>query len=123
MFGEPFFLTGHGPGLARLRAAECPSDGLVAAVEQAVDAARESTFPFLGDDSAAPEHADAYAAASLWFAEVALHGSEAAEAAQKALRACDLAILRAGVDEWAALAEPIVRTSKSVPPVKRVRTP
>jgi hypothetical protein len=104
------------------------------AAQQGVDAARESTFPFL-DDSAAAR--DAYALSSLWWAEVCLlepqllqhqptsadapsgSASDAADnpalrethrsAAAAALRACDLALLRGGVDEWAAAAAPLMQ--------------
>jgi len=94
--------------------------GLLASAKEQVDAARESTFPFLDESDAAR---CAYATSSLWWADVCLleplvlHDSGAdddaaqsarADAAAAALRACDLALLRAGVDEYAALAGPIM---------------
>ena len=87
---------------------------LISQARGGVDAARESTFPFLEDG--APVYVSAYSAASLWYAEVAVHEAIAAsgagaasvahEASMAALRACDLAILRGGVEEWGTLAEP-----------------
>lgn len=92
----------------------------VAQVREAADAARESTFPFL-ETGSEPRYCAAYAAASLWFAEASVHEAAAAsaagnsvaagDAAAAALRACDLAILRGGVDEWSALAAPIVNAA------------
>ena len=91
--------------------------GTLAEARHLVDLARESTFPFLESSEAARS---AYALASLWWAELCLleaggWGSEvgktattAAEAAAAALRACDLALLRGGLDEWAADAAPII---------------
>ena len=89
-----------------------PSGDALEEAKAAADAARESTFPHL-DDS---HHSSAYAAASLLFAGCLLMEASAApspltasEAATAALRALDLAMLRAGVDEWAAAAAPLVR--------------
>eukprot|EP00966_Prymnesium_polylepis_P136936 3164119-Prymnesium_polylepis.1 len=87
-------------------------DAPLAAAERAADAARESTFAFLEDPSTADQHSAAYAVASLWCAEAALNGPSESEAAQKALRACDLAILRGGVEDWAALAAPIIAAAE-----------
>ena len=80
----------------------------------AADAARESTFPFLADESS-PQyaaHAAAYAYSSLLWAEATLGGG--ADAAAAALRACDLALLRGGVDAWGAAAAPIVERAEAL---------
>ena len=68
-------------------------------------------------------YSGAYAAASLLYASVLLSEASASVASSKqeaarqsardALRAIDLALLRAGVDEWAAVAEPIVREANA----------
>ena len=80
----------------------------------AADAARESTFPFLADESS-PQyaaHRAAYAYSSLLWAEATLGGG--ADAAAAALRACDLALLRGGVDAWGAAAAPIVERAEAL---------
>ncbi|KAL1521464.1 hypothetical protein AB1Y20_021126 [Prymnesium parvum] len=95
--------------LGTLHAASPPSAALVAHARQAVDAAREATFPFLeGEGPYAAAHAAAYAAASLWWAELALHAPHDARGRGEALRACDLAILRGGADVWAPIARPVL---------------
>jgi hypothetical protein len=114
--------------------ADAHCNAILLRAKQGVDAARESTFPFL-DDSAAAR--DAYTLSSLWWAEVCLiepqllheeptsaesqHGSASGGAkcsalreakrgaAAAALRACDLALLRGGVDEWAGAAAPLMK--------------
>ena len=80
----------------------------------AADAARESTFPFLADESSPryAAHAAAYAYSSLLWAEATLGGG--ADAAAAALRACDLALLRGGVDAWGAAAAPIVERAEAL---------
>lgn len=120
--------------LRQTGSADAHGNAILLAAKQGVDAARESTFPFL-DDSAAAR--DAYALSSLWWAEVCLiepqllHGEPTSAeapggnasgaavcfalreaqrgAAAAALRACDLALLRGGVDEWAGAAAPLMK--------------
>ena len=92
---------------------EAPAAACLSHANAAVDAAREATFPFLEEAESAAEHSKAYAVASLWWAEVmllehAVLGANGATQAAAALRACDLALLRAGMDEWSKLAEPLV---------------
>lgn len=102
------------------------ADALVAALpaglaeaKEATDAARDSTFPFLdGAPSCGLQHAAAYSAASVLWAACLLEeangatsASAAYTAAQAALRALDLAMLRGGVEKWSAVAEPLVRSA------------
>jgi hypothetical protein len=66
--------------------------------------ARDSTFPFLSD----PVYNDLYAGYSIHLA-YAFTIAQSANSASLALRAIDLAILRAGVDKWGAVAAPLSR--------------
>ena len=103
-----------------ISAEQCASSSAAAAVSclcdkaaAAADAARESTFPYLGADVVEPAYNAAYAVASLLYAAALLLRASSnstnglAEAvktdAAGALRALDLAMLRGGVDEWGVL--------------------
>lgn len=114
-------LTTASAALHSLRASDPPAAEAIATAEVAADAARESTFPFLEEEVPRVEYCSAYAVASLWVAEVALHAASEQQAAERAHRACDLAMLRGGVEEWAALAEPIICAADSL--VMRARAP
>ncbi|KAJ3026253.1 UNVERIFIED_CONTAM: Lysine-specific demethylase 8 [Siphonaria sp. JEL0065] len=78
----------------------------------AADAARDSTFPFLEEPDAV--HTAAYAAASCFVADALLNEAESLpqslkrEKAVAALRAADLALLRGGVGDWAAVTKRLI---------------
>ena len=79
------------------------------------DAAREATFPFLEavEHPAYAQHAAAYAAASIFWADARLRSTttdpvHVEQAASDAMRALDLAMLRGGIDDWARHAEPLI---------------
>lgn len=103
-----------------------PDHASIESAKLAADAARESTFPHIERNQS--EYNGAYAAAGLQYAaalvaEAQLQPQEAAsssstqapqfhcKAAESALRALDLAMLRGGVDEWGQAAEPLVRAA------------
>ena len=71
-------------------------------------AAREATFPHLQAPVTAQQYNPIYACASICVAFATLNISMAREDKAKALRAVDLAVLRAGAG-WGAVAEPLVR--------------
>mmetsp|Transcript_43404 Transcript_43404/g.140123 ORF Transcript_43404/g.140123 Transcript_43404/m.140123 type:complete len:232 (-) Transcript_43404:13-708(-) len=86
---------------------------------KAADAAREATFEALEDEERAEAACAAYSAASILFADATLAGGdcgggdEAVDSEAAALRACDLAMLRGGVAEWATITEPVVRAASA----------
>ncbi|KAJ3059894.1 Lysine-specific demethylase 8, partial [Podochytrium sp. JEL0797] len=80
-------------------------------------AARDECGEHLVNDDRAAVHTAAYAASALFVAEAHLAAARLADTtprakkalARKALRAIDLAVLRAGVHDWKALSAPLAR--------------
>lgn len=92
----------------------------------AADAARRSTFPFLqADDAAAVQrYSPVYAAAQMFYAQACLDEAEVVTAdasledrlalVAEGFRAVDLALLRAGVEQWSAVAAPLLERALCV---------
>ena len=92
------------------------------------DAARESTFEFLGseDPDVVARYTPVYAAAQLLYAQSCYHEAialtqtdsqdknSAVVALDECLRAVDLTILRTNIGEWSAVAKPLLREAESL---------
>ena len=80
------------------------------------DAARRSTFPYLQDENQdiVQQYTPYYAAAQLYYAEACLmeaslmSDTDKKKAIDECFRAIDLALLRAGVQEWKQIAAPLL---------------
>ena len=97
-----------------------PTKESMVEAQQAADAAREATFPYLEDPVRGAAHSAAYSAACCFLAEAQLAELDltaesdpyAADGiASSALRALDLALLRGGAVEWGRVAAHLIKVA------------